>query len=983
MLTALDLPAILELEGARRAPLRGADRHGRRGPRAPRHGQRRARARPRASCSASGPDASFYLWTNFESLPALKPGMKGAAVRWLQARLTELGYLKAGDASGEYDELTANAVKAFQRASSLEASGAARPRDADRAVPGARLHDAAPLPRETSREHDPRRAAQAAARAQRRESAARSARLGHRRDSGAAAGARSQPPRGLALAWIVLLLAALAARRRLALSQRQAGENPRPRRAAAPSPPPSSPRSAARRPDRGGARASSSARRRNEAEWIAPTAAAPMRRRRSPRRRSRRRRRRPLRTPTRPRRARPSRGGAARGRCRQRAAPSRGEGAADAARRSGRPPPPTGGPRPPRRSDRAPPATDCSRRRPRAGGRAAPSAPRRNRVAKPKPPKAKPAPQRRARAAAAPDARSDAAATTRSRRPRFPPVRVESIRWHPLAERRVGESALRAAERRRRARGRHRRRACSSTASTRGRGAARRLDQPRDPPGALSVAPGAELELAIEALAAGGDGVAHSRGLTVFVRAPRPATACARASPRSAALRARRDRRAARARPVAPRGAVPLLRALRRLLVAAPRRGGAARARASRSRARRSSASRGRAATCRRSKSSLRRARSATALARGSRGRGGRVGFRARGSHEIVDVERCAVLDADDASRARARCARRARGRGRGRDPRRRPDVELAGRAARDRRRARSSRRTARSGSAGSRPCSTLCGRGALAVELYCGVGFYTARLVRALRARGRARGARPRRGERRAQRARRRSSPSPRSSGRRAKLARLRARARAAQPAAHGVSQKCVGRAARVRSEAHRLCLVRPATLARDLARIGARFRIAAARLARRAAHRHITSRSSLRSNAIDIAPPQKIESARRWRLSERGIVELARREGCGRAGRRDAALLDRFPRVGEKIRASVANGSCDFGCRARRRFSPVRGRDLPRSVSDTCADRRRSPALELVAPHCTQTIAHAQAGASDARASASPGRGAARSAA
>ena len=33
----------------------------------------------------------FYLWTNFESLPALEPGMKGPAVRWLQARLSELG----------------------------------------------------------------------------------------------------------------------------------------------------------------------------------------------------------------------------------------------------------------------------------------------------------------------------------------------------------------------------------------------------------------------------------------------------------------------------------------------------------------------------------------------------------------------------------------------------------------------------------------------------------------------------------------------------------------------------------------------------------------------------------------------------------------------------------------------------------------------------------------------------------------------------
>jgi peptidoglycan hydrolase-like protein with peptidoglycan-binding domain len=69
----------------------------------------------------------FYLWTNFESLPALTPGMKGPAVRWLQARLTELGYLKSGDATGEYDELTANAVKEFQRASSLTPSGELAP----------------------------------------------------------------------------------------------------------------------------------------------------------------------------------------------------------------------------------------------------------------------------------------------------------------------------------------------------------------------------------------------------------------------------------------------------------------------------------------------------------------------------------------------------------------------------------------------------------------------------------------------------------------------------------------------------------------------------------------------------------------------------------------------------------------------------------------------------------------------------------------
>jgi general secretion pathway protein A len=123
MLTALDLPGILELEpraGERRyVALIGMDDAG------------------RAHLGMAGDELElgreelqrlwtgrvFYLWTNFESLPALNPGMKGGAVRWLQARLTELGYLKAGDASDEYDELTVKAVKAFQSASSLEPSG--------------------------------------------------------------------------------------------------------------------------------------------------------------------------------------------------------------------------------------------------------------------------------------------------------------------------------------------------------------------------------------------------------------------------------------------------------------------------------------------------------------------------------------------------------------------------------------------------------------------------------------------------------------------------------------------------------------------------------------------------------------------------------------------------------------------------------------------------------------------------------------------
>jgi general secretion pathway protein A len=127
MLTALDLPAILELEvhpGDRRyVALIGMDDAGR--ARLGMAGDQLELDRDQLQRVWTG--RLFYLWTNFESVPALSAGMKGTAVRWLQARLTELGYLKAGDASAEYDELTASAVKAFQSASSLAPSGEVGP----------------------------------------------------------------------------------------------------------------------------------------------------------------------------------------------------------------------------------------------------------------------------------------------------------------------------------------------------------------------------------------------------------------------------------------------------------------------------------------------------------------------------------------------------------------------------------------------------------------------------------------------------------------------------------------------------------------------------------------------------------------------------------------------------------------------------------------------------------------------------------------
>ncbi|HTO09513.1 MAG TPA: AAA family ATPase [Myxococcota bacterium] len=127
MLSALDLPAILELEpraGERRyVAVIGMDDAGR-----AHLGMANDELElDRSELQRLWTGRVFYLWTNFESLPSLSPGMKGPAVRWLQARLTELHYLKSGDATGEYDELTQKAVKAFQTATSLTPSGEVGP----------------------------------------------------------------------------------------------------------------------------------------------------------------------------------------------------------------------------------------------------------------------------------------------------------------------------------------------------------------------------------------------------------------------------------------------------------------------------------------------------------------------------------------------------------------------------------------------------------------------------------------------------------------------------------------------------------------------------------------------------------------------------------------------------------------------------------------------------------------------------------------
>ncbi len=125
-LLLLDLPAVVELEidGQRRyATLVGSDAEA---------GVELALGDARFALTAEElgrlwTGRAIYLWSNFKSLPVLEPGMSGSAVRWLQARLSDLGYLQPGDPSGVYDVMTIDAVRQFQRDRAIERDGRVGP----------------------------------------------------------------------------------------------------------------------------------------------------------------------------------------------------------------------------------------------------------------------------------------------------------------------------------------------------------------------------------------------------------------------------------------------------------------------------------------------------------------------------------------------------------------------------------------------------------------------------------------------------------------------------------------------------------------------------------------------------------------------------------------------------------------------------------------------------------------------------------------
>jgi 23S rRNA (uracil1939-C5)-methyltransferase len=242
------------------------------------------------------------------------------------------------------------------------------------------------------------------------------------------------------------------------------------------------------------------------------------------------------------------------------------------------------------------------------------------------------------------------------------------------------------------------------------------------------AAPGDTLELEIERLAAGGDGIAHVDGLTVFVPLAAPG-----------------DRVRARVVRVQPRFARAEIEAV---LAPGPGRreppcpyygrcGGCTWLHLDEAEQGRARVAIAREALQRiggvTELPEIEHVASPAALAYRSRARiawdRGKVGFRARASREVVDVERCAVLDSATETELAHFRAQRPRGHGEREIRGHAEAVVVAG------------RRLAVGPSAFFQANRSLwerwqalvvdaCGRGESAVELYCGVGFYTVGLV-------------------------------------------------------------------------------------------------------------------------------------------------------------------------------------------------------------------------------------------------------------
>jgi 23S rRNA (uracil1939-C5)-methyltransferase len=243
----------------------------------------------------------------------------------------------------------------------------------------------------------------------------------------------------------------------------------------------------------------------------------------------------------------------------------------------------------------------------------------------------------------------------------------------------------------------------------------------------LSAQVGTELELAIERLASGGDGIAHVDGLTVFVPLAAPGD-------RVRARVTRSERRFARAEILAVLAPGPSRREPPCAYYG--RCGGCTWLHLDEA-----EQSRARLAIVREALERIARAESLpefehvaspAALAYRSRARvahaRGRVGFRARASHEVIDIEHCAVLDAATETELLRVRASRPRGEGELEIRGYGSLLELGG------------SRLAVGTSAffqANRPLwerwrglvVEACGAGERACELYCGVGFYTEKL--------------------------------------------------------------------------------------------------------------------------------------------------------------------------------------------------------------------------------------------------------------